>query len=209
VIKLLRGIGMWVQGFEQRLFDWWFGVDTAGISRLHYAELPPEVGKSGYRYEPTPRRTFHRMLRSVCIDYSRFTFVDVGCGKGAVVLYASEVPFKRIIGIEVSPRLHQLAEKNIRGYPRSRIRCRDVSVVCGDGATFSFPNDPLVVYLFNPFNESTLSRLFVNIHRSLVQNPRRIVVVSRNPDCALQLAGEPSLIKEKEKASVFSGSSCS
>ncbi len=189
MLELFRRIRLWLQNFPQRVFDWRFRVDTAGITRLHYADLAPDVGKSGYCYEATSKRVFERMMRSIDVDYLRFTFVDVGCGKGAVLLYACELAFKRIIGIEVSPTLQQVAQANISRYPRQRVRCANISVVCADGAAFGFPDDPLIVYLYNPFDEATLSRMFAMLHRSLCQHPREIIIVSYNPDCAFYLDG--------------------
>ncbi len=45
-----------------------------------------------------------------------FTFIDLGSGKGRVLLMASEYPFQKIIGVEFMPELHRAAQKNIAGY---------------------------------------------------------------------------------------------
>ena len=45
-----------------------------------------------------------------------FTFVDLGSGKGRTLLMASDYPFRRIIGVELLPSLHQIAQENLRQY---------------------------------------------------------------------------------------------
>src|SRR5689334_23652607 len=39
-------------------------------------------------------------------DLTLFTFVDIGSGKGRVLLMAAEYPFPHIIGVELLPELH-------------------------------------------------------------------------------------------------------
>jgi len=41
-------------------------------------------------------------------------FIDIGCGKGAVLRYASNFPFKTIVGLEIEKFLCQIAWKNMK-----------------------------------------------------------------------------------------------
>ena len=51
-----------------------------------------------------------------------FAFVDMGSGKGRALLVASELPFAKIVGVELSQELHQIAEENVRRYrPESQL----------------------------------------------------------------------------------------
>jgi SAM-dependent methyltransferase len=108
-----------------------------------------------------------------------FTFIDLGCGKGRVLLMASDYPFKKIIGVEFMPELHRAAQKNIAGYSNDRQRCRQIEAVCMDVRDFQFPLDPLVVYLFNPFSESTFAAVVENLRESAEQSPRPIYIAYR------------------------------
>ncbi len=191
LLRARRDVRAWVRRRGQRLFDWRFGVDTAGSIPQSDLDVDERVRKSGSCYEATPRAGFFRLLASIHIDHSRFTFVDVGSGKGAVVLYASEFHFKKVIGIEWSARLHATAEANIRGY-RRRMRCGEITLVCGDASTLSLPNDPLVLYLFNPFKEERLSHLFAALRGSLAQHRREFIVICVDPDAAFHYIGLPS-----------------
>lgn len=76
---------------------------------------------------------------------SRFAFVDLGSGKGKALMLAANYPFREIIGVELSPRLHAIAQSNLQKIGDSRIR-----VYCEDARSFLFPS-PSVIYLYNPF----------------------------------------------------------
>lgn len=89
-------------------------------------------------YFPTPSRLLIEILPGLEIRYQGYTFVDLGSGKGRVLLVASEFPFHKIIGVEISPELTALARRNIASY-RGAQKCRDINVVCMDFADFEFP----------------------------------------------------------------------
>ena len=47
--------------------------------------------------------------------------------------------------------------------------------------TFSFPEEPLVIFLFNPFPESGMRRVVANPGESLQNHPRPVFVLYHNP----------------------------
>ena len=172
---------------RRRSYDRHFSVDTQGSVEISEMGINDKQRKSSNRYEATPHLVFLKMLRSFQIDYRRFTFVDIGSGKGAVLLYASEFPFRRIIGVEISATLNQIAAANIRKFRHNNMRCKDITTLCADGVTFPLPNDPLVLYLWNPFNNEMIEEMFSKIERSLKECPRQVIVMSLNPDVAVVL----------------------
>lgn len=108
-----------------------------------------------------------------------FTFIDLGSGKGRVLLMASDHPFQRIIGVEFMPDLYLSAQRNIADYASDRQQCRQIEAVCMDARDFQFPSRPLVVYLFNPFSESTFAQVLESLRRSLEQTPRPVYIAYR------------------------------
>jgi len=119
----------------------------------------------------------HRAVAEAGLQH--FTFIDLGSGKGRALLMASDYPFKRIIGVEFIPELHRAAEKNIAGYSNGRQRCRQIETLCMDARDFQFPNDPLMVYLFNPFSEATFVAVLENLRQSIEQASRPVYVAYR------------------------------
>jgi len=111
--------------------------------------------------------------------FSQFTFVDLGSGKGRVLLMASGYPFQRIIGVEFMSDLHCAAIKNVASYSNDHQRCRHIEAVCLDARDFQFPSDPLLVYLFNPFSESTFAQILQSLRQSVEQAPRPAYIAYR------------------------------
>src|SRR5262249_45180057 len=83
------------------------------------------------------------------LNLRNFTFVDMGPGKGRALLLAAEQPFARVIGVEVLPELHAIAQQNIAA-AASRLVCHKIESISADARIFQFPDGPLVVFLFNP-----------------------------------------------------------
>jgi hypothetical protein len=159
----------------QRRFDRRFGVDTTGYIEpqdLGTAEASPEETGG---YEPTPRAAFARIVKSLGLDYSRYTFVDMGSGKGAVLLYAAGFPFKQIIGVEFSPALHAIAERNIESYRGTRV-CA-IKNLRMNATDFEPPAGPTVFFFFNPFKGRTLETVCKKIERAVASAPDRDVLV--------------------------------
>jgi hypothetical protein len=121
------------------------------------------------------------MMAILKIDFREFSFIDIGSGKGRVLLMASDYPFRRILGIELLPALHAVAEKNLSAYRSDLQQCFAVEAVCGDTREFVFPAEPLVVYMFNPLTEAGGNDVMGKLVLSLSQNPRGAYLLYRNP----------------------------
>jgi hypothetical protein len=132
-------------------------------------------------YQPTEPVAFREMLDNLQIDYREFTFIDLGSGKGRTLLMASDYPFRRILGVELLPELHRIAQENIRVYTSEAQACCAMESIWADARDFQFPAEPIVLYLFNPLFESALSEVMRNLERSLYEDPRDAFVLYHNP----------------------------
>jgi SAM-dependent methyltransferase len=178
-------------------FDRRFGVDTAGTIALSALDIDNEHWEYGFAYQPTDPKFFKTIVGELPIAFEEFTFVDVGSGKGRVLLLATEFPFQKILGVEIAEGLHEIAKQNIRNYRNAAatVMCRDVQTVCADAAGYELPNDPCVLYFFNPFQEEIMSKVLANIQRSLQAAPRNIFIVYRTPLLSPLLDGATFLTK--------------
>ena len=99
-------------------FDERFGVETSGLIYPEPSGHHHDAYNNGY-FAVAPS-VFHGVMGSLGerlqLDYRRFTFVDVGSGKGRALLLASEYAFQEIIGVELSPELDRIARSNIARY---------------------------------------------------------------------------------------------
>ncbi len=150
---------------------------------------------AGAPYQPSEPALFREMLGSLGIDLSGFTFIDLGSGKGRALLLASEYPFRRIVGLELLPELHDIAQANVAKFKSDAQKCRTIECVCGDARDYLFPEEPLVVYLFNPLPEAGLERVIANLEDSLHRHPRRAYVIYHNPLLEHVLARSTALQK--------------
>jgi cyclopropane fatty-acyl-phospholipid synthase-like methyltransferase len=169
--------------------DWWFDttrhVQTSGlVARPAASKIVGEI-KDSYIYGPVRVANAHAALRDLPLgggDYSRYTFIDMGSGKGRVLFVAAEYPFRKVIGVEFSNALHDEAVANLKRYKYPGRRCADIEPVHVDARDFEFPNDNLVIYLFNPFGPEVMERMLANLEKSLERHPRHAIVVMLWPD---------------------------
>jgi len=145
--------------------------------------------RDDHDYSPESYLDFHRALRWLSPEERRGVFLDCGSGKGRIVLAAACSTFRRAIGVEISPVLNRIAERNLES-ARPRLRCRDVAFVTADAATYEFPDDVTCVFVYNPFGGAVLAAALENLRRSLARAPRALALIAANPDrCEEALAG--------------------
>jgi SAM-dependent methyltransferase len=160
-------------------FDWDHRVNTTGATVGWRERL---LGTLHSPYQPTEAALFHQMLDELKIDFREFTFIDLGSGKGRTLLMASDYPFRHIVGVELFPALHAIAESNIAAYKKDSQLCFDLKSVCADARNFEFPAEATLLYLFNPLPASGLNMVFENLKQSLQKSPRTVYVLYHNPE---------------------------
>ncbi len=143
-------------------FDAAYNVTTEAL--IFLGQLDPEAVGPGIEhathYEPTPLADFEACMKAVPADCTLpdTTFVDIGSGMGRVVLLASHYPFKQILGVEISPALHEIARENLANYRDARQHCRDVRLIRADAGSYTLPGGNVLLYLYNPFEKPMLER---------------------------------------------------
>ena len=172
-LQLLRDYVRWAMfGCQRRLianprnrkFDRRYGVDTADEIALVNTGINPHDSKRGNEiYRCVWSHLFHAAMTALPIDFSRFTFIDYGSGKGKAMLLASDYPFKRIIGVEYAPSLHDIAVRNCSVYRNPTQCCKRLEPVLVDAVQFTPPNEPLVCHFFNPFDTDTMQSVLAKL----------------------------------------------
>jgi hypothetical protein len=136
-------------------------------------------------YQPTESALFHEMLNALRqqshADFHDFVFIDLGSGKGRTLLMASDYPFRRIVGVELLPELHDAAEENLKKYRSESQKCFALESICADATGFLFPAELTVLYLFNPLPEAGLRQVIANLEQSGRTHPRAMYVLYHNP----------------------------
>jgi hypothetical protein len=147
------------------------------LGELDPGAIGPNIALATH-YEATPPGDVDRLLSVAQIVPERTTFVDIGSGMGRVVMIASRLPFKQIVGVEISPALHEVARENLAIYDRGLQHCRDVRLVRADAADYAFPRGELALYLYNPFRAPVLASV---LERLLDGPARRVTLLYHTP----------------------------
>jgi SAM-dependent methyltransferase len=184
-------------------YDFDHMVDTTRANVGFRAQLTAAL--SGHQYFPTEPWLFEQIMQALPIDFHEFTFVDLGSGKGRVLLMAAPYGFKRIMGVEFMPEWHRVAEENIRKFATQYAIASPIESFCMDAREFDFPGGPLVVYLFNPFPEPVLAVVLEKLRESQLSNPRPVFVAYRYPefDSLIQKSGWLRKIAGTEQWAVY------
>jgi hypothetical protein len=167
---------------SERYHERRLGIDTAGVVDMR--ELGIHNAGHG-EYGPTPFRDFHAMFSRLPIRAGSDVLIDYGSGKGRALILAASYPFRRVIGVEFSTELNDIAEINLAA-AREHLLCRDVITVVTDARRFVVPPDVTVAYFNNPFDRLLFEEVLAQLRASVVAHPRRIhVVLSYPPDSHL------------------------
>jgi SAM-dependent methyltransferase len=175
--------------FEDRWFDLTRNVRTSGDTSLLAAGIAADDFHDSEYYVPARPRHIRQALREMPVqDVTGFSYVDLGSGKGRTLFVAAELPFKQIIGVELSCLLHQQACANIRSFRSSTQGCRHITSLHQNAKDFTFPEGHIVLYLFNPFGSATMQCVLNNLKASLQRRPCHIIIILLWPRCGDQVA---------------------
>jgi hypothetical protein len=131
------------------------------------------AGPGRMRYKPTGWSVLPRILpvREVAGDD---VFIDYGSGMGRIVYEAAaRYPFRRVIGLELSSELNQIARSNLDRNAHL-LRCSNVDLVTADALEYEPPPDVTVAFFANPFNGPTFE-LAVEKLLQVASRPLRII----------------------------------
>lgn len=171
--------------------SWHWGIDMAifivkheirgekqyGISTIGLDNLSDIVSKEDRlhvsTYEPVNYYTAGWLLDQM--KTTDTTFLDVGCGRGRVLVMAAAYGFKNIIGIDFSQRLCDQAASVCKDLP--------VTITCADARMYEIPDTVGVIFLFNPFDAAIMSEFILRVSESLLRKKRPLTVLYANPQC--------------------------
>jgi hypothetical protein len=157
-------------------FDLKFGVSTSGLvdgidlftGHAHDAYSTAYWGVSPSRAREVLRRWVETIPPHHVEDY---TFIDVGCGKGRMLLIASELPFRQVIGVELNGELASIAARNVEIWRETHRALAPIQVLQQDATEIVRPAGKCVFYLYNPFGPEVLQKLLAHLEESHSTKP--------------------------------------
>jgi len=163
-------------GLRELLFDLRNRTNTS----IETPHGPPAPSDDRPRHEPANPLVFGELLRRTPVDPRASAFLDLGAGKGRALILAAQHGFRKVVGVERSPRLCRIAEANVARY-RARHPGSAIEVDRADAATVQVPADIDVMFLFDPFGADVLAAVIDGICESIRRAPRELHVVYMNP----------------------------
>jgi len=159
--RRLFGLRWRWEKFNNRLFDWYHGTNTHQETFLANEGVSDGQARKGNNvYRPFWRKEFFQAIDALCIRPEHWTFVDVGSGKGKLLLLASHFDFAEIIGIEYAPGLHQVAVGNIHDFSKRSKFKKTIMSVNADALAWPIPKRPAIFFAYNPFDLATTRAFF-------------------------------------------------
>lgn len=162
-------------------YDRRLGIDTAGWIEPWELDIDSESAGRSHAYAGTPPIIAQFLIERIAERARGFTFVDVGSGKGRVLLVAARFPFRRVVGLEHSARLNRIAAENLNHFARRHPDMIPVDILTGDATRLPLPEGPLVVFLFNPFGPAAVADFARALKTSYEQAPRKMICIYYNP----------------------------
>jgi SAM-dependent methyltransferase len=134
-------------------------------------------GEQANRHESSGGFQLENILGSLEIK-SEDKIVDLGCGKGGAIISIAKFPFSQISGVEISPLLVAIANRNIK-----LVGIRNVEIFCCDARAFHDLDKYNYIFLFNPFPSDVIVEVIENIKGSLKRRHRVLNMIYVNPIC--------------------------
>jgi len=180
-------------------FDIKYRTDTCKLSKLDDLTIESDNKERGAIYQATRiiplKKIFNSIKRMIPPNG---VFVDFGCGKGRVLLIASQFGFKKVRGVEFAHELCEIAKNNCAVYKRKTKVRTEFQIIESDVVDYVIKNDENVFFMFNPFDEAVLSEVLNNIATSLTIQPRRILIIYYNPKYGNYIEQQDNFVKSGE-----------
>jgi len=178
IVSLVKGNPS-LRRIEEQEFDRRFGTDTAAsIPAWKLSDVSSGNRVHATNYVASQEKNVLMLFRMLPIRAEDYFFVDLGSGKGKVLLLAAEYGFTRIVGVEFSPSLHAIAQANIERYKSVSARNCTIESVCQDAADWAIPPEKLVIFLYGPFHEPVFRSVVARLRQSIETYDRTIFLVN-------------------------------
>lgn len=170
---------------SDRRFDARRGVET--VANVDAADLADVIDLTGYEgdeemYAGTPSLLFGALHAPLSdMDRAETTYIDVGCGKGRMLIQAIEAGFCNVVGVEFAKPLAELARKNLNlalGGKNGNWRVEEA-----DARTYRYPDGPIAVFIYNPFDPPVFEAFLANLRQDLEARPRDARVIYNHTLC--------------------------
>lgn len=164
-----------------RFWDWQHNVETCGDVPIEKMSISAEQKQFVRHYASTHPLLLKDQLELLPIDHKQYRFVDLGSGKGRVLIAALAYPFAAVEGTEIDPALNDVANANFKSYRGPR-QCDQANSLCIDIRHYDFRPVPTVYFLYSSFPGPVMQDTLHRLVASLREVPRDTFLVFHNPE---------------------------
>lgn len=147
------------------------GVDLGSVSLRRLGFDP----RSAHNHANSGGPDLEVVLRSLEITPSH-AVLDLGCGKGGALLTLARFPFSRVVGLDLSPEMLDIARRNL-----DRMGLHTVELICADASAFDAYDAFTHLYMYNPFPSAVVQAVMTAVEASVIAAPRTVTVIYKNP----------------------------
>lgn len=184
-------------------FDAAHGVETGGLvpaGGLTTGHAHDRHVTAYYGVAPSILRQMVELWRTTSPKHrtARYCFVDIGAGKGRAMLVASELGFRRVIGVELNPTMADIAQANIDHWVHTHTADNTAPAIAPirlleqDALELDLPAGPCVLFLFHPFEAPLMKQFLRRIEAQFADRPGELDVLYVNAECASVFAANPA-----------------
>ena len=192
-----------LSGWEGPRFDSKYHVDTTQAALLkNFTTSSDDV--IGYPYVGASPWVAGKAIDWLPKPLDQFVFVDVGCGKGRILLVAAERKFKRVIGIDIAEELLDVARENVKQFQQHCVNTTQIEIIKIDATKFAWPPEKCVLFYFAAPSDDggVLNMVLKSAHRSFNENPREMYLILVNDYGEYRMDNLPFLKNVRFKPSV-------
>lgn len=174
-----------------------YNINTIKPVSLDDLTIPEGDKTKSSPYEALNYYILENLLDNFCKLFpGEKNLVDVGSGKGRIMVAAAHYGFTNITGIDFAKELCEAAKRNVhkisREFPRTTF-----TIYCKDVLNYEINAGDKVFFLFNPFNKEIMEKFSEKIDQSVKQHPRTIYLIYANPQ-------QKKVLLEKGYKEIFS-----
>lgn len=158
-----------IENVYDHIVDWYYHVETTKT-----AKLSEHDNKINYMYEPFPYKKLVYLFRKYPFKEND-GFIDIGCGKGRVLIEASLHGCRNIYGVDLSEELLACANNNMKECQKKDSGL-NYQLLCMNAKDYTFSPDINKVFLYNPFNLKILIKVLKALICSIEEKPREVTL---------------------------------
>lgn len=157
-----------------------YGSNTFTPVELKNLTIVDGDAKKASRYEAVSFYMLEHLFTAFRKLSGNTSIVDLGCGKGRVMMVAAHFGFKRMTGIDFGKEVYEHAKHNMakkeKQFPDIRWKVINQNV-----ENYDISPDDSVFFMFNPFDYSVLKNFLRKLDISCDEFPRSIYFLYASP----------------------------